>query len=98
MTLEKKIYTKEYWTGNSRDGNLVDGDGYHYYKMDESGLITEAYEFYELDDGRKVVSSLPEMANVNWIKDLGFEDLEALEQVEVSEFENIRYLNLNPPH
>ena len=86
------IYTKEYWTGDSRDGAVVNGDGYHYYKMSKNGLIMEAYEFYETDDGVEVASPLPEMLNVNWKEDLGFEDMDALDLIEESEFHRIRDL------
>jgi hypothetical protein len=86
------IYTREYWTGDSRDGAVVNGDGYHYYRMSREGLIIEAYEFYETDDGVEVASPLPEMLNVDWMKDLGFEDLEALDIVDESEFFRVRSL------
>ena len=33
------IYAKEYWTGDSRDGVLINGEGYHFIKMKKSGLI-----------------------------------------------------------
>ena len=74
------MYTKEYWTGDSRDGSIVNGDGYHYFRMKDKGLIVEAYEMYETEEGDKVVTPLPEMHNVCWIDDLGFEDLEALDK------------------
>jgi hypothetical protein len=90
--MEPFIYTKEYWTGDSRDGAVVNGDGYHYYRMSDKGLIVEAYEFYETDEGDEIVSPLPEMKNVNWQKDLGFEDMEALDSIDEGEFERIRDL------
>lgn len=83
-------YTREYWTGDSRDGRLENGDGYHYYRMTPSGLIFEAYEVYEREDGSQVVSPLPEMQNVDWINDLGFEDFEALDAITERDFEDIR--------
>ncbi len=86
------IYAKEYWTGDSRDGAVVNGDGYHYYRMSKSGLIIEAYEFYETDDGVEVAAPLPEMLNVDWMKDLGFEDLDALDVIDQREFERVREL------
>ena len=46
------MYAKEYWTGDSRDGCLVNGDGYHYFRMTKDGRILEAYEYYETEDGR----------------------------------------------
>jgi hypothetical protein len=86
------IFTKEYWTGDSRDGAIVNGDGYHYYRMSNGGKIVEAYEFYETDDGIEVVSPLPEMQNVDWKQDLGFEDMDALDTIEETEFDRIREL------
>ncbi len=83
-------FAREYWTGDSRDGKSENGDGYHYYRMTQGGLILEAYEAYERDDGTMVVSPLPEMQNVNWIADLGFEDFEALDMVSERDFEEIR--------
>ncbi len=83
-------FRKEYWTGDSRDGRLVNGDGYHYYRMNEDGLILEAYEFYESEDGREVVSPLPEMRNIDWFKDLGFESFDILDEVKEFEFSLIK--------
>ena len=91
------IYAKEYWTGDSRDGYVVNGDGYHYYKMSGKGLIVEAYEFYETDDGEEVASPLPEMLNIDWKKDLGFDDMEALDVIEEFEFERIRDMTKTLP-
>ena len=89
------IFTREYWTGDSRDGSLVNGDGYHFFRMGAKGLIVEAYELYEGEDGEEVVTPLPEMHNVSWIDDLGFDDLEVLDRIEEGEFERIRQrLNL----
>ncbi|MFK7824124.1 MAG: hypothetical protein AB8G05_08205 [Oligoflexales bacterium] len=84
------IFTREYWTGDSRDGSIVNGDGYHFFRMGDKGLIVEAYEMYESDDGEEVVTPLPEMHNVSWIEDLGFDDLDALDQIEEIEFDRIR--------
>lgn len=92
MAGDNCIYTRESWSGDSRDGALVNGDGFHYFRMVEGGLILEAYEFYENEDGVEVVTPLPEMHNVNWIKDLGFEDLEALDRIEAKEFQRIKNL------
>jgi hypothetical protein len=86
------IYAREYWTGDSRDGAVVNGDGYHYYRMSEGGLIMEAYELYETDDGVEVASPLPEMQNVDWKKDLGFEDMEALDVIDELEFKRVQEL------
>ena len=84
------FYTKEYWAGDSKDGTLVNGDGYHFFRMKEKGLILEAYEVYESDDGEEVVTPLPEMHNVSWIDDLGFEDFEALDEISEIEFERVK--------
>lgn len=90
----KITYAKEYWTGDSRDGVLVNGDGYHFYQMKGPGLIVEAYEMYETDDGQEIASPLPEMKNVDWIGDLGFAEGEALEPLSEDEFERVRSLAL----
>ncbi len=91
------IFTREYWTGDSRDGAVVNGDGYHYYRMSAQGLIIEAYEFYETDDGVEVACPLPEMLNVSWKNDLGFDDLEALDMIEEHEFFRVRELTQGVP-
>ena len=83
-------FTREYWTGDSRDGILVNGDGYHFYRMTEAGQILEAYEYYETEDGREFVSPLPEMLRVHWIEDLGFEDFEALDLIKEYDFQRIK--------
>lgn len=91
-TGDVSVYAKEYWTGDSRDGALVNGDGYHFYRMIEGGLIKEAFEYYETDDGLEVVSPLPEMLGVHWVKDLGFDENEALEVITAGEFERVKEL------
>lgn len=87
---EELLFAREYWTGASRDGVVEDGDGYHYYRMTKSGKILEAYECYELDDGRECAAPLPEMLNVHWINDLGFEDFEALDMIKEGDFSRIK--------
>lgn len=87
------VFAREYWTGDSRDGHLVNGDGYHYYQITKKGRILEAYEYYEKEDGTYVVSPLPEMLNIDWIEDLGFDDLEVLDFIDESEFESIKHMN-----
>ena len=84
------IYYREYWVGDSRDGSLINGDGYHYYRMEQGGKIVEAYEYYEQDDGIAIVSPLPEMNQVHWINDLGFEDMEILDSITPAEFDRIK--------
>ena len=86
----KYLFKKEYWSGDSKDGMIINGDGYHFFKMDEAGNIIEAYELYETDDGDEVVTPLPEMHKVNWLKDLGFNDFETLEKIDEHEFFNIK--------
>lgn len=88
-------YYREYWTGDSRDGALVNGDGWHYFAMDKNGTIIEAYEFYETEQGDEVAAPLPEMEKVNWLKDLGFEDYETLEVVTEDQFSDVRMLASN---
>lgn len=85
-------FRKEYWMGNSRDGAIKNGEGYHYYKMSPSGTILEAYEMYETDDGDQIVSPLPEMLNINWTNDLGFLDLEILDDISEYEFQSMKEL------
>lgn len=89
---EEMIYAREYWTGDSRDGNLVNGDGYHYFRMLPTGQILEAFEYYELDDGTQVATPLPEMKDVNWINDLGFDDFEVLDMMTAQDFEFVKGL------
>ena len=88
-THKTTFYAKEYWSGDSRDGQLVGGDGYHYYKLSALGVVQEAYEVYESDGGDVKVTPLPEMLNVNWKSDLGFDDFEQLEEVETEEFDYV---------
>jgi hypothetical protein len=85
-----EMFAKEYWTGDSRDGVLVNGDGYHFYRMTEAGQILEAYEYYETEDGREFACPLPEMQSIHWFKDLGFEDFEALDVVKEYDFQRIK--------
>lgn len=84
------MFAREYWTGDSRDGRLVNGDGYHYYQLTRAGKILEAFEYYEKEDGTAVVSPLPEMRNVHWIEDLGFDDLDVLDPIPEIEFLSIK--------
>ena len=93
---KEEIFAKEYWSGDSRDGVIVNGDGFHYFRMQPSGLILEAYEVYESEEGEEIVTPLPEMHHVNWIQDLGFEDLDALDLVEEGEFLEIKQATKNP--
>ncbi len=85
-------YVKEYWQGHSRDGRLKDGDGFHFYAMTSEGTIKEAFEVYESPDGEAIASKLPEMLNLNWQKDLGYENDELLENIEEDEFSFVKDL------
>lgn len=89
---EEHMFTREYWTGDSRDGALVNGDGYHFFKMEPKGTILEAYELYETDEGDEIVTPLPEMLRVGWLSDLGFEDFDVLEFIDQKEFDRIKKL------
>ena len=54
----KFIYKKEFWSGDSRDGKFLGGEGFHYFKMSAEGKIFEAFEVYDADNGDEVVSIL----------------------------------------
>jgi hypothetical protein len=86
------LFVKEYWTGDSRDGSMTNGDGYHFFQMKADGNILEAYEVYETDGGEVIATPLPEMINVGWLSDLGFEDFADLETVEEREFKHVKKL------
>ena len=90
MVFDKsKQFAKEYWTGDSRDGVLRDGDGFHYYKFDSHSKIMMAYEVYERDDGEAISTPLPELLGVNWLADNGEDLLDSLEFVEKDEFDYV---------
>jgi hypothetical protein len=93
MSEQDYRYYREYWVGDSRDGSLVNGEGYHYYKMTSGGKIIEAYEYYEQEDGSESSTYLPEMCNVEWIADLGFEDMEILDPIAESAFEHVKAMS-----
>jgi len=100
MSLPKKasaesetiLFVREYWTGNSRDGGVIEGEGYLYYRMAESGKLIEAYESYEDHNHTEIAGPCPSMENINWFNDLGYKDLELLETIDESEFERIKEL------
>jgi pyruvoyl-dependent arginine decarboxylase (PvlArgDC) len=85
-------YFKESWCGDSRDGKELSSEGHHFFRIDKSGLIVEAYEYYETDEGESVATPLPEMVRVHWIKDLGFEDFETLDEIKEMEFNEVKTL------
>lgn len=79
-------YCREYWTGDSRDGQFVNGDGYHYFEMRGDGVILKALEYYETEDGEERTTEVPELIGLNWFEFFGFEDEELLEEVPEHEF------------
>lgn len=94
--MSEYIFAKEYWVGDSRDGMLVGGEGRHFFRMIPAGLIVEAYEVYENEEGVEVVTPLPEMKNVSWIDDFGFDDLRDLDRIEECEFARVKKRCTNP--
>jgi hypothetical protein len=85
-------HCREYWTGDSRDGQYTNGDGYHYFEMKGSGIITKALEYYETEDGEERSTEVPELVGINWFQFFGFEDDELLEDVPEHEFAYIEGL------
>ncbi|MCX6116466.1 MAG: hypothetical protein NT027_02910 [Proteobacteria bacterium] len=90
--IKQTFFAKEYWTGDSRDGCLLNGDGYHYFRLTTTGRILEAFEYYESEEGKEFACPLPEMLNVNWLQDLGFEDFEALDTIKEYDFLQVKDL------
>ena len=88
-------YCREGWNGDSRDGQFINGDGYHYFEMKGDGNILKAYEYYETDDGDEHVTSVSELVGINWFTFFGFEDEELLEIVPEHEFNYIEQLLKN---
>ncbi len=89
---EEVWYCREFWNGDSRDGQFLNGDGYHYFEMLGDGLVQKAYEYYENDEGEERVTPSPELVGINWFKFFGFEDEELLEIVLEHEFAHIEQL------
>lgn len=89
---EEIWHCREYWTGDSRDGQFTNGDGYHYFEMKGGGTITKALEYYETDDGEEHSTEVPELVGINWFEFFGFEDDELLEIVPEHEFAYIEGL------
>lgn len=79
-------WCREYWCGDSRDGQYTSGDGYHYFEMKGDGTIVRALEYYETDDSEERTTELQELVGLNWFQFFGFEDEELLEQVSEHEF------------
>lgn len=88
-------FCREGWNGDSRDGQFINGDGYHYFEMRGDGNIVKAYEYYETDDGEEHVSIVAELVGINWFSFFGFEDEEVLENVPEHEFHYIEQLLKN---
>ena len=90
---EELWYCREYWSGDSRDGQYTNGDGYHYFEMKGEGVIQKALEYYETDDGDERACEVPELLGSNWFSLNGFdEELELLEIVPAHEFHYIEGL------
>jgi hypothetical protein len=85
-------YCREYWNGDSRDGQYSNGDGYHYFEMRGDGVVQKAFEYYETDDGEERTTEVPELVGINWFDFFGFEDEELLESVPEHEFAYIESL------
>ena len=86
-------YAREYWNGDSRDGQYMNGDGYHYFELQPDGTVLRAYEYYETDDGDERVSELPELIGIRWYEFFGFsEEDELLEPVSEFDFHMISEL------
>lgn len=83
-------YFKEDWYGQSRDGQVEDGEGYHFLAIQKDGLIIEAFEYYETDEGEERISSVPELRGKNWLLDLGYDDFEPLEEITERVFLEVR--------
>lgn len=80
-------HAREYWSGDSRDGQYANGDGYHYFELKGSGLVLRAFEYYETDDGEEHATELAELVGINWFSFFGFEESdELLETVPEHEF------------
>ncbi len=82
-------HCREPWFGDSRDGQFVNGEGYHYFQMKGEGLIEKAVEWYESDDGEEHATEIPELLGLNWFEFFGYEDDEILETVPPHEFSYI---------
>lgn len=92
---EENWYCREYWNGDSRDGQYINGDGYHYFEMKGDGNVIKAFEYYETDDGEEHASLIPELTGINWFSFFGFEDEELLETIPEHEFNYVEQLVKN---
>ncbi len=96
MTAKELWFCREFWNGDSKDGQFTNGDGYHYYLMKRGGIIAEAFEYYETDDGEEHVIALPELVGINWFEYFGFDDDELLEEVTEQEFIAVKEIRSHP--
>ena len=71
-------YAREYWSGDSRDGQYSNGDGYHYFELKGGGHVLRAFEYYETDDGEEHATELAELVGINWFSFFGFEEADEL--------------------
>lgn len=85
-------FCREFWSGNSRDGLHVNGEGYYYFKMLGEGKILKAYEYYETDEDEENSLEASELIGVNWFTYFGHNDDELLESVTEHEFEYVESL------
>jgi hypothetical protein len=81
-----RFYYKETWAGNSRDGEVVGGEGWHYFCIQDGSTIVEAFELYMSEEGDDVVTILHDMVGVDWIRDFGFSNLDELEKISEDDF------------
>ena len=86
---EKIWHCREFWNGDSKDGQYLNGEGYHYFEMKGQGNIQKAFEYYETDEGEEKVTPIPELIGINWFQFFGFEDDELLEKVSENYFYSI---------
>ncbi len=86
-------HCREPWFGDSRDGQLINGEGYHYFQMKGDGVIEKAVEWYESDDGEEHSTEVPELIGLNWYEFFGYDDDEILETVPPHEFSYIEQLS-----
>jgi hypothetical protein len=87
---ESGLYFKESWAGNSRDGELVGGEGWHYFRIKSGSKIVEAFELYLNEEGDDVVTILGDMVGVDWVLDFGFANLDELEEISEDEFLQVK--------
>jgi len=74
-------YAREYWSGDSRDGQYINGDGYHYFELKGPGHVLRAVEYYETDDGEERAVDVPELVGIDWFSFFGFEENDDLLEI-----------------